>query len=58
MPRRMFDTAWPGSARNVLAVGAVLGIPLVAHAAEVVDEQLGEEGEVGRRAARRSATVV
>ena len=36
-----------GIGEELVAVGAVLGIPLVAHAGEVVDEQLGEQREVG-----------
>ena len=56
MLRKMLATAWSGSARNVLAVGAVLGVPLVADAGEVVDEQLGEEREVGGAALGDRAT--
>ena len=33
MPRKMFDTAWLGVGEEGLAVGAVLRVPLVAHAA-------------------------
>ena len=43
---------------ELVAVGAVLGVPLVAHAAEVVDEQLGEQREVGAAALGDRATVV